>query len=72
MAVTDTRTQERQNIRRPAESTGDAAVDNAVHSIKADLMDMEDRLVERMDKRFDKVDADLKAIKRHLGIGDDA
>ena len=77
MAVTDTSTQRRQNVRRPAEPTGDASVDNAIHSIKADLMDTEDRLIEHMDERFDKVgerldavDGDLRAIKGHLGIDD--
>lgn len=68
MAVMDIGTRERENVRRPAEPTGDPAVDNAVHSLKADLAEMEDRLV----KRFDEVDADLKAIKDHLGIGDGA
>ena len=70
MAVTDTSTQRRQNVRRPAEPTGDASVDNAIHSIKADLMEMEDRLVKHADGRFDAVDDDLKAIKGHLGIPD--
>ena len=39
---------------------------------KADLMEMEDRLIERMDERLDAVDADLKAIRAHLGVPDDA
>ena len=63
-----TDTMERQNIRRPAEPTGDSAVDNALHSLKADMADMEDRLIEHMDERFDAVDSDLRAIKDHLGI----
>ena len=63
-----TDTMERQNIRRPAEPTGDSAVDNALHSLKADMADMEDRLIEHMDERFDAVDNDLRAIKDHLGI----
>ena len=66
-----TDTMERQNIRRPAEPTGDSAVDNALHSLKADMADMadmEDRLIEHMDERFDAVDNYLRAIKDHLGI----
>ena len=35
-------------------------------------MEMEDRLIERMDERLDAVDADLKAIRAHLGVPDDA
>ena len=65
-----TDTMKRQNIRRPVEPTGDQAVDNALHSLKADMADMEDRLIEHVDERFDAVDKDLKAIKNHLGIGD--
>ena len=79
------------------EPTGNAAVDIAGHTIRADLMEMEDlqglrprgaagrvhpprpiswrwrdRLIERMDERLDAVDADLKAIRAHLGVPDDA
>ena len=42
------------------------------YTTKADLMEMEDRLIERMDERLDAVDADLKAIRAHLGVPDDA
>ncbi|MDE0492467.1 MAG: hypothetical protein F4Y12_08805 [Acidimicrobiaceae bacterium] len=66
-----------RSVRRPAEPTGDRLIDNAIHSIKTDIMDTEDRLIERMDERFDSVDTDLQAIKAkldkvvdHLGIGD--
>ncbi|MDE0657333.1 MAG: hypothetical protein OXH58_12205 [Acidimicrobiaceae bacterium] len=79
-----TATEPVRNIRRPAEPTGDRLIDNAIHSIKADLMDMEDRLIERMDERFDKVDerfdgidgrldgidAKLDRVVEHLGIDD--
>lgn len=73
-----TTTRERTSVRRPAEPTGDAGVDNAIHSLKTDMAEMEERLVEHMDERFDKVDerldgidADLKAIKDHLGVSGD-
>ena len=43
---------------------------NEIHGVKGDLAEMEDRLVEHMDKRFDALAEDLKAIKDHLGISD--
>jgi hypothetical protein len=67
--MTDT-LERRQNIRRPFEPTGDAAVDNAFHSVKADIADAKDEIIEQMNERFDAVDSDLRAIKDHLGIDD--
>ena len=80
------RTPSARSIRRPAKSTGDPLVDltNEVHGLKTDMAEMEDRLIEHMDERFDavdvdlqqiterfnEVDSDLKAIKDHLGIRD--
>lgn len=75
MAVVDETDQ--RNVRRPFQPTGDPRVDNAFHSIKADIADLSDDLVEHMDdlegrmvERFDGVDSDLQAIKDHLGISD--
>ena len=56
-----------RSVRRPAEPSGIASVDNAIHSIKADLMDMEDRLIERMDDRFDKVDRRIDKLEVTVG-----
>lgn len=82
MAVVDETDQ--RNVRRPFEPTGDPRVDNALHSVKADIADLNDDLVERIgdledhmnerfdavDGRFDRMDSDLQAIKDHLGIDD--
>ena len=77
MAVTDTQQWTMQSI-------GDKIVElgNGQHSLKTDLMNLEDRLAERFDalerdmgaikRDMEAIKRDMEAIKRHLGVPDDA
>lgn len=55
-------------IRRPAEPTSDPLVDltNEVHSLKGDMAEMEDRLIERMDARFTKLHDRISGVEEHM------